>query len=239
MTEPFLSLSDISKRFGGIVALNKVSFSVDQGEILGLMGPNGAGKTTLLNIIAGEMAPDSGRIVFKGRDITGHKAHKSSKLGISRTFQIPQPFVTLSVGDHLRTAAVFGQRHSTKAAPIDPDYILELAGLEDKKDQPAGNLSILSLKKLELARALACDPDLILLDEVAAGLTDPEIPKVLDTIEKIRGMGKTIIIVEHVMKVLTSAVDRLVVLDKGSLLCGGSTDEVICDIRVVEAYFGT
>lgn len=239
MTEPFLSLTDISKRFGGIVALDNVSFSVDQGEILGLMGPNGAGKTTLLNIIAGEMAPENGRIVFKGKEITGHKAHHSCKLGISRTFQIPQPFVTLSVKDHLRTAAVFGQRRGTKAAPMDPDHILELAGLEDKKNQPAGNLSILSLKKLELARALACDPDLILLDEVAAGLTDPEIPKVLDTIEKIRGMGKTIIIVEHVMKVLMGAVDRLVVLDKGSILCGGSTDEMMCDMRVVEAYFGT
>jgi len=239
MTDHFLTLTNISKRFGGVVALENISFEVDQGEILGLMGPNGAGKTTLLNIIAGEIAPDTGSINLKGKDITGHAAHASCKLGIARTFQIPQPFVTLSVKDHLRVASIYGRRDGEIAGGIDFDLILELAGLADKKNQMAGDLPILSLKKLELARALACDPDLILLDEVAAGLTDPEIPKVLDTIEKIRGMGKTIVIVEHVMKVLTNAVDRLVVIDKGSLLCGGSTDEVMCDMRVVEAYFGT
>ena len=239
MPPPILSLEGISKHFGGVVALEDVSFDVQPGEILGLMGPNGAGKTTLLNIIAGAFPPDSGHIAFKGQDITGRPAHEVCKLGIARTYQIPQPFVSLPVIDNLRVSAVFGRPHGHAAAVLDFDTILTMAGLGDKKNDPAGNLPILSLKKLELARALACDPQLILLDEVAAGLTEPEIPRVLDTIKAIRGMGKTIIIVEHVMKVLMNAVDRLIVLDKGSMLCKGSTDEVINDCKVVEAYFGT
>jgi branched-chain amino acid transport system ATP-binding protein len=238
MSEPLLSLNGITKRFGGVVALENVSFDVMVNEIVGLMGPNGAGKTTLLNTIDGTFAPDVGTIHFKGKDITGHPAHKTCQLGIGRTYQIPRPFVTLSVVDNLRVAAVFSRRHAVKG---DPDFnqILEMAGLLERKDQLAGSLPILSLKKLELARALACDPKLILLDEVAAGLTDPEIPKVLDTIAKIRNMGITIIIVEHVMKVMMNAVDRIVVLDNGTTLCSGSTNEVVNDCRVVEAYFGT
>ena len=239
MADPILSLNGITKRFGGVVALENVSFDVGENEIVGLMGPNGAGKTTLLSTIDGTLAPDSGVIRYKGRKITGLPPYKTCKLGIGRTFQIPQPFVTLSVFDNLRVAAVFGQGRCRKAGSLNLDYILELAGLEERKHQLAGGLPILSLKKLELARALACDCQLVLLDEIAAGLTDPEIPQVLETIEKIRSMGKAIIIVEHVMKVLTNAVDRIVVLDKGCVLCGGSTDEVMCDARVVEAYFGT
>jgi branched-chain amino acid transport system ATP-binding protein len=239
MTTPILSLSCICKRFGGVVALADVGFEVPQGEILGLMGPNGAGKTTLLNIIAGTFPPDRGRIVFNGQDITGWPAHKACKLGIARTYQIPQPFVSLPVIENLRVAAVFGRPHGHAAPGLDFNTILTMTGLHDKKNDPAGTLPTLSLKKLELARALACDPQLILLDEVAAGLTEPEIPQVLATIKAIREMGKTIIIVEHVMKVLMNAVDRLIVLDKGSMLCTGSTEEVINDCQVVESYFGT
>jgi branched-chain amino acid transport system ATP-binding protein len=238
MSEPILSLNGVTKRFGGVVALDNVSFDVAQNEIVGLMGPNGAGKTTLLNTIAGTFPPDVGTIHFKGKDITGYPAHKTCQLGIGRTYQIPQPFVTLSVADNLRVATVFSRRHAGKGDP-DVDQVLEMAGLFERKDQMAGNLPILSLKKLELARALACDPELILLDEIAAGLTDPEIPKVLETISEIRNMGITIIIVEHVMKVMMNAVDRIVVLDNGTTLCSGSTDEVVNDCRVVEAYFGT
>ena len=238
MPGPILSLEAVTKHFGGVVALENVSFDVTENEILGLMGPNGAGKTTLLNIIAGTFPPDSGTIHFKGKDITRHPAHKSCKLGIGRTYQIPQPFVSLSAKDNLRVAAVFGLHHRAKGVP-DFDKILEMTGLGDRKDQLAGDLPILSLKKLELARALACQPRLILLDEIAAGLTDPEIPKVLETIAEIRAMGITIIIVEHIMKVMMKAVDRIVVLDKGATLCSGSADEVVNDTRVIEAYFGT
>ena len=238
MPEPILSLKSITKHFGGVVALENVSLDVAEDEIVGLMGPNGAGKTTLLNIIAGTFPPDSGTIYFKGKDITRHPAYKSCKLGIGRTYQIPQPFFSLSTEDNLRVASVFGQRQGAPGV-TDFDIILEMTGIRDRKYQLAGDLPILSLKKLELARALAGHPCLILLDEIAAGLTDPEIPGVLETISEIRAMGITIIIVEHIMKVMMKAADRIVVLDKGSTLCSGTADEVVNDSRVVEAYFGT
>jgi len=238
MNITMLSLTGITKRFGGVTALKDVSFDIQQGEIVGLMGPNGAGKTTLLNIIAGEFPPDSGKIIFKGHDITGHPSHKSCHLGIARTYQIPQPFVSLSVIDNLRVSAVFGKK-SGSADIVDYDRILGMAGLLERKNTLAGNLPILLLKKLELARALACNPELVLLDEVAAGLTENEIPRILTTIKEIRDMGKTIIIVEHVMKVLMDAVDRIVVLDKGMTLCQGTADTVINDCKVIEAYFGS
>ena len=239
MQEIILSLNGISKHFGGVAALTDVSFNVSRGEIVGLMGPNGAGKTTLLNIIAGEFAPDRGTILFKGKDITHHPSHKSCKLGVSRTFQIPQPFVTLSVWDNMRVSAVFGKRGGNISSGMNFNKILDLVGLLERKNTMAGELPILSLKKLELARALACDPELLLMDEVAAGLTDIEIPKILATIKEIRANGKTIILVEHVMKVMVNAVDRIVVLDKGMTLCQGSTDTVMNDCKVIEAYFGT
>jgi len=238
LAEVILSLKGITKRFGGVVALKDVSFDVVQGEIVGLMGPNGAGKTTLLNIIAGEFPPDAGTIEYRGHNITGHASHRSPKLGIARTFQIPQPFVTLSVRDNLRAAAVFGTKSGRTSQNVDMEKIIDLAGLRDRINTIAGDLPILLLKKLEVARAMACDPDLILLDEVAAGLTDPEIPKILETIKEIRDMGKTVILVEHVMKVMVNAVDRIVVLDKGMTLCQGGTDEVMNDCKVIEAYFG-
>jgi branched-chain amino acid transport system ATP-binding protein len=237
MSNPILALRGVSKRFGGVKALEDVSFEVAENEIVGLMGPNGAGKTTLLNTVAGSFPPDAGSIHFKGRDITGLAPHKACWLGIGRTYQIPQPFVTLSVADNLRVATVFGKRHGARGVP-DADTILEMAGLGERKDQLAGDLPILSLKKLELARALACGPQLLLLDEIAAGLTDPEIPRVLETIANIRAMGITILIVEHIMKVMLNAVDRIVVLDKGTPLCTGPTHAVVNDPRVVAAYFG-
>jgi branched-chain amino acid transport system ATP-binding protein len=239
MRETILSLQGISKHFGGVAALTKVSFDVLQGEIVGLMGPNGAGKTTLLNIIAGEFPPDRGTILFKGQDITHHPSYKSCKYGISRTFQIPQPFITLTVMDNMRVSSVFGKKKGIRTSEISFSRILDMVGLRERTNTFAGDLPILLLKKLELARALACDPELLLMDEVAAGLTDIEIPKILDTIKEIRSMGKTIILVEHVMKVMVNAVDRIVVLDKGQTLCQGSTNDVMNDCKVIEAYFGT
>ena len=223
MQETILSINGITKHFGGVMALHDISFDVQKGEIVGLMGPNGAGKTTLLNIIAGDFPADSGTIKFKGHDITRHPSYKSPQFGISRTYQIPQPFVTLSVWDHLRVASVFGKKAGNASTGVDFDKILDLVGLLERKNTLADDLPILSLKKLELARALACDPDLLLMDEVAAGLTDIEIPKILNTIREIRAMGKTIILVEHVMKVMVNAVDRIVVLDKGMVLCSDCT----------------
>lgn len=239
MQETILTLDKITKHFGGVSALKDVSFNVQRGEIVGLMGPNGAGKTTLLNIIAGEIRPDSGTIKFKGHDITHHASHKSCHLGISRTYQIPQPFVNLSVWDHLRVSSIFGKKSGKASKGGDFYKILDMVGLMERQNTTAGDLPILSLKKLELARALACDPELLLMDEVAAGLTDIEIPKILETIKEIRAQGKTIILVEHVMKVMMNAVDRIVVLDKGRVLCQGACDFVMNDSSVVEAYFGT
>ena len=234
-----LSVQGVTKRFGGLVALKDVSFDVKKGEVVGLMGPNGAGKTTLLNVIAGEYIPDSGHVGFKGQDITRMAPHKICHLGIARTYQIPQPFLTLTARENLLVSAVFGRQLPWADAKVEDEEIFDLVGLSEKRDIPAVNLAILSLKKLEIARALARKPELLLLDEVAAGTTDAEIPRILDTMQKIRDMGITIIIIEHVIKVLVNIVDRIVVLDNGTTICAGRPDAVMCDKQVMEAYFGT
>ena len=238
MEDTMLSVDGVTKRFGGLVALRDVSFAVKRGEVVGLMGPNGAGKTTLLNVIAGEYAPDGGKISFNGQDITNLPPHKVCHLGIARTYQIPQPFVTLTARENLLVSGVFGRQLKRAGAEIEEDRIFDLVGLNVKKDTLAGSLPILSLKKLEMARALARKPDLLLLDEVAAGTTEVEIPKILATIRGIRDMGITIIIIEHVIKVLVNVVDRIIVLDKGMKIAEGEPAAVMCDSKVMEAYFG-
>ena len=239
MEDKILSVKNITKRFGGLTALKDVSFDVKQGEIVGLMGPNGAGKTTLLNVIAGEYRPDAGTIHFKGKDITGCKPHQVCRLGMGRTYQIPQPFVALTVRENLLVASTFGRKAGAeKEEGVDCEGLCDLVGLSEKPDMTAGDLQILSLKKLELARALAAKPDLLLLDEVAAGSTDVEIPRVSAAIKKIRDMGITVVIIEHVLKVLVSVVDRIVVIDKGMKIAEGAPGAVMNDCKVVEAYFG-
>ena len=240
MSDPILSVRGVTKHFGGLTALSDVSFEVARGEVIGLMGPNGAGKTTLLNVIAGEYAPDAGSIRFKGQDITRMPAHKICHLGIGRTYQIPQPFVTLTVRENLMVPAVFGRGLKKSAAEIEmeDEGLYDLVDLKEQKNVLTGSLPILSLKKLELARALARKPELLLMDEVAAGTTEREIPRILETIRRIRDMGTTIIIIEHVMRVLVNAVDRIVVIDKGAKICEDSPAAVMCDQRVMEAYFG-
>jgi branched-chain amino acid transport system ATP-binding protein len=238
MTAPLLSVEGVTKRFGGLVAVNDVSFAVHAGEVVGLMGPNGAGKTTLLNLIAGELDPTAGTIRYRERDITRLAPHRVCHLGVGRTYQTPQPFVSLTLRENLRVSAEFGRRRGKEAAEGEGEKILELVGLADRKDAPAGSLATLSLKRLELARALAAQPDLLLLDEVAAGTSEAEVPRVVETIQAIRRMGITVLIIEHVMRVLVSVVDRLVVLDKGKKIAEGAPDAVMCDERVVAAYFG-
>jgi branched-chain amino acid transport system ATP-binding protein len=238
MENALLSIDGVTKRFGGLVALRDVSFSVKKGEVVGLMGPNGAGKTTLLNVIAGEYAPDGGKIGFNGHDITNLPPHKVCHLGIARTYQIPQPFVTLTARENLLVSGVFGRQIKRANAEVEDERIFDLVGLNVNRDALAGSLPILSLKKLEMARALARKPELLLLDEVAAGTTEVEIPKILATIRAIRDMGITIIIIEHVIKVLVNVVDRIVVLDKGTKIAEGEPGAVMCDAKVMEAYFG-
>ncbi len=238
MDAPILSVNGLTKRFGGLVALNKISFDVNKGEIVGLMGPNGAGKTTLLNVIAGEYAPEEGTVAFKGHNITGMPAYRICHLGISRTYQIPQPFVTLTVRENLLASAVFGRHLKMNDAEAEDDNILRLTDLAEKKDNLAGSLPILSLKRLELARSLARKPDLLLLDEVAAGATEAEIPGIMAVINEIRKMGITVIIIEHVMKVLMGVVDRIIVMDKGAKIAEDIPTAIMCNNRVIDAYFG-
>ncbi|MGA3127378.1 MAG: ABC transporter ATP-binding protein [Candidatus Korobacteraceae bacterium] len=238
MSEPILSVKGVSKRFGGLVALNDVSFDVHEGEVLGLMGPNGAGKTTLLNVISGVYSPDAGTITFDEHDITGLAPHKVCRLGIARTFQIPHPFVGLTTRENMLVPSIFGQRISRAQALRDNDELLELVGLSSKKETRADKLPTLVLKKLEIGRALARKPKVVLLDEVFAGTTEAEVPQILETVAAIRKMGITIIIIEHVMKILCNVAERIVVIDKGAWLAEGRPEEIMRHPKVVEAYFG-
>jgi branched-chain amino acid transport system ATP-binding protein len=236
--EPILSIGGLTKRFGGLVALRDLSFDIQRNEAVGLMGPNGAGKTTLLNVIAGEYRPDSGAIRFKGDFVTGLPPHKICHLGIARTYQIPQPFVNLTAQQNVVVAARFGRGLGKASAEKEASNILNIVGLSERKNVLAKDLSTITLKLLELARVLASKPELVLLDEVAAGLTEAEIPGLLDTLKKVRSMGISILLIEHVISVMMKAVDRIVVINEGAKIAEGTPGEIMEDKKVIEAYFG-
>lgn len=238
MAEPILSISGISKHFGGLGALNDISFDLPAGEIMGLMGPNGAGKTTLVNVICGFYKPDAGKIKFKGEDVTGSPPHKVCHLGIARTYQIPQPFGDLTAQQNVAVAAMFGKRIGKATAEKEALEVLAMTDLLGRKDMFAKDMSTVTLKRLEVARALAMDPTLLLVDEVAAGLNETELPRMLEILAAIRQKGVTIILIEHVMKIMRDAVDTILVLNEGKTIAFGKPDAVMKDEKVIQCYLG-
>lgn len=233
-----LQIEGFIKRFGGLVAVNNVSLSVEEGEIFGLIGPNGAGKTTLLNVIAGVYKPDAGIVRFKGEKITGLSPERVCRKGIARTFQICQPFPKMSALENVMVAAVFGNRMAVKDPQAWAEEVLEFVGFPMPKDTLAMNLNTAQLKRLDLARALASNPELLLLDEIAAGLTPTELIEAMELIRKIRDRGTTVIVVEHVMRVIMGTCDRIAVLHYGQKIAEGTPDEIAKDEKVAEAYLG-
>ena len=237
MTTPLLQIEEVTKQFGGLTAVNDVSFSLDEGEILGLIGPNGAGKTTLFNMISGTFAPTYGRIFFDGADITGRPSHKTCKMGITRTFQIAKPFAHLSVVNNVKVG-VFLHTSQPHQAEEKAREVVRFVGLEQWADQPAHTLTTSGRKRLELARALATEPRLLLLDEVMAGLTPTESVDIVTLIQEIRRSGVTILVIEHVMKAIMSLSDRVAVLHHGELIAIGTPQTITSDAKVIEAYLG-
>ncbi|WP_246730156.1 ABC transporter ATP-binding protein [Nitratireductor mangrovi] len=233
-----LKLEQVNKSFGALRVADDVSFDVPAGQALGIIGPNGAGKSTLFNLITGNVAVDGGRIAFSGRDITRTHPMQRCLMGIGRTFQIPQPFEKLTVFENLLVAAMFGSGASEAEAADACADILAETGLVRRANVPAGGLSLLERKRLELARALATQPTLLLLDEIAGGLTEAECGQLVETIRRVHGGGVTIVWIEHVLHALTSVVDRLLVLDFGKVIGIGDPAEIMESRAVREIYLG-
>lgn len=236
MTE-ILTAEGLSKAFGNVQAVAGISMEVRRGEILGILGPNGSGKTTLFNLITGVYKPDGGQVVFNGRDITRMPVHERCRLGIGRTYQIPRPFGNMTVLENLLVAATQGARKSESAARAGVDEILHMTGLEHLKHQFARSLTLLDRKRLETARALATRPDLLLLDEIAGGLTEAEAHQVLQIIRTVNERGVTIIWIEHLLAMM-EGVDRILALDQGRHLLCGAPKDVMSSEEVVACYMG-
>ncbi len=234
-----LEIDGVSKRFGGLEAVQSLSFTVEQRHILGLIGPNGAGKSTVFNLINGVIAPDGGCIRFRGIDITGAPPYRVARHGLARTHQIVQPFMAMTVLDNCTVGAAFGCQNLPLARARETAHeMAALVGLEDRLDTPAAQLTIAAKKRLELARALSARPSLLLLDEVLAGLNPTEIERMIAIIRVIRERGIAILIIEHVMQAVMSLSDRIVVLNSGRKLTEGPPAEVAGNPAVIEAYLG-
>jgi len=235
-----LEISNLSKRFGGLQAVNQVSLHVTKGEIVGLIGPNGAGKTTLFNLINGVFPPDSGKIEFQGQDVTALPAHRLVHKGLARTHQIVKPLNDLTVLENVTVGACFGSARlglgAARAAALE---VLELVELDDRTDLLAGNLNIAGKKRLELARAVAARPSLLLLDEVLAGLNPTEVDRMITVVRRLHAeRGITIMMIEHLMQVIMELSDRIMVLNFGALLATGKPDEIANNQTVIDAYLG-
>jgi branched-chain amino acid transport system ATP-binding protein len=234
-----LSLQGVTKRFGGLQALTKITFDLPEGQILGLIGPNGAGKTTLFNTINGVYPPEEGRVIFRDKDVTRARPYEHARLGMARTHQIVQPLNELSVRENVMVGACFGHENQDLSnSTAIADEVMEFVGLAVRADQLAGSLNVAQKKRLEMARALAAHPYLLLLDEVLAGLNSSEIDNMVQTVLKIREQGITIIMIEHVMKAVMNVSDRIIVLDYGEQIAEGNPETIAKDEKVIEAYLG-
>jgi len=237
---PVLETQGLSRRFGGLQAVSDVSFSVPEGQVLGVIGPNGAGKSTFINLVTGHIKPTEGRVLIDGKDLTGARPWVIAHARVARTFQIVKPFRGMSVRENVAVGVLYGPQgtnimsHALKAA----DEVLDEVGLAGLGDRPPGELSVADARRLEFAKALALRPRLLLLDEVMAGLRHTEIEPSLELIRSLKARGVTIIVVEHVMKAILAVSDQVLVLHQGQVLTSGDPQEVLRDPRVIEAYLG-
>jgi len=236
--EKILTVDNVHAAYGKFKVLHTLSFDAEEGQVLGIIGPNGAGKTTLMNVICGLLIPYEGKIIFQGRDITKMSPDARCRLGIGRTYQIPKPFERLTVFENVLTASAYGTGRSEADSVNDTIEILKQTGLLEKGDFEAHRLALLDRKRLEIARGLASKPALLLLDEVAAGLTDAEVHEVMDLVEYLKGTGITIIWIEHVLKTMAESTDKLLCLSVGTNLIYGDPDMVMNSKEVEEVYLG-
>jgi len=238
MSPPILELVEVTKRYGALTVADKLSLTVGADEALGVIGPNGAGKSTMFNLITGDVRPEAGIVRFAGGDVTALAPHLRCRMGIGRSYQIPHPFAKMTVFENLLVAAIYGARRAERDSYERCAEVLDLTGLAGKANVPAGTLTLLERKRLELARALATSPRLLLLDEIGGGLTEHETQALVDTIRAIRAGGTAIVWIEHIVHALLSLVDRLVVINFGRKLAEGEPHAVMADPRVREVYMG-
>ncbi len=236
-----LELHNVTKRFGGLTAVDNVSLAIQEGEILGVIGPNGAGKTTLVNVITGADSLTKGQVVFQGQQIGQKPAHQRGRMGLARTFQVVKPFRNLTVRENVAVGAMFGAggaKRSSAEAFHRADELLDLVGFSERADQKAEEITLADQKRLELAKALAMDPKLLLLDEVMAGLNPRETQEAMQLIQTVHRSGVTLLVIEHIMRAVMGISTRVVVLHLGRVLAEGSPEQIVRDEHVIAAYLG-